>query len=46
MNSQIVVLGETVNRLNRQGKHFQDSGHKEAPALQKRLDKMNADFNR
>src|SRR5207249_4488858 len=42
--SQMVVMGETMKRLERQAKQFVATGHREAPLLQTRVATLLADY--
>ncbi|XP_037069817.1 spectrin beta chain, non-erythrocytic 1-like [Pollicipes pollicipes] len=44
MESQISSIGETIQRLNKQANQFIAAGHKETPALQKRLQTLNDEY--
>ena len=44
MESQISSVGETIQRLNKQANQFIAAGHKETPALQKRLQTLNDEY--
>ena len=44
MESQISSVGETIQRLNKQANQFIAAGHKETPALQKRLQMLNDEY--
>ncbi|XP_043236847.1 spectrin beta chain, non-erythrocytic 2-like isoform X8 [Amphibalanus amphitrite] len=44
MESQISSVGETIQRLNKQANQFIAAGHRETPALQKRLQTLNDEY--
>lgn len=45
VEAQIISQGDTINKLNKQAQKFVHEGHKEAPVLQKRLEKLNDEYN-
>ena len=46
MESQITSIGETIRRLNRHATPFISSSFKDAPLLEKRVTKLNAEYER
>ncbi|XP_076359799.1 spectrin beta chain, non-erythrocytic 5 kst [Tachypleus tridentatus] len=45
MEAQITSQGDTIRKLNKQAQLFIKEGYKEAPVLQKRLDKLNGEYD-
>ncbi|XP_022241663.1 spectrin beta chain, non-erythrocytic 1-like [Limulus polyphemus] len=45
MEAQITSQGDTIRKLNKQAQLFIQEGYKEAPVLQKRLDKLNGEYD-
>ncbi|XP_071037774.1 spectrin beta chain [Parasteatoda tepidariorum] len=44
VEGQIASHGDTIRKLNKQALGYINDGHKEAPILQKRLNKLNAEY--
>ncbi|XP_054722410.1 spectrin beta chain, non-erythrocytic 5-like [Uloborus diversus] len=45
VEAHIASQGDTIRKLNNQAQSYIDDGHKEAPILQKRLNKLNSEYD-
>ncbi|XP_035225862.1 spectrin beta chain, non-erythrocytic 1-like isoform X1 [Stegodyphus dumicola] len=45
VEAHITSQGDTIRKLNKQAQSYIDDGHKEAPILQKRLNKLNTEYD-
>lgn len=46
VEAHIASQGDTIKKLNNQAQSYIEDGHKEAPILQKRLNKLNAEYSK